>query len=117
MDDVVYISGPMAGIPELNYPAFFRAEKHIVALGYEVENPARNPEPPCKSWEGYMRLSIIQLMRCRILVRLPGWDNSNGANMENEIAQRLNFKIFDLHTFLGLQLHKNLPIVGGASNA
>lgn len=33
MDDVVYISGPMAGLPELNYPAFFRAEKHIVALG------------------------------------------------------------------------------------
>lgn len=109
MDEVVYISGPMAGLPELNYPAFFRAEKRIQDLGYAVENPASNPEPPCKSWEGYMRLSLIQLMRCHILVRLPGWENSRGAKMENEIAQRLNFKIFDLHTFLSLQLHKARP--------
>lgn len=116
MDEVVYISGPMAGIPELNYPAFNRAAKHIRNMGYQVENPASNLEPECESWEGYMRLAIAQLMRCHILVRLPGWESSRGASVENDLAQLLGFKVFDLNVFLGLQIHKNLPFAGEVRN-
>ena len=52
----------MSGLPESNYPAFNRAAEHIAAMGYAVENPAENPEPACKSWAGYMRLALAQLI-------------------------------------------------------
>lgn len=96
----VYISGPMSGLPESNYPAFNRAAEHISAMGYAVENPAENPEPACKSWAGYMRLALAQLVRCDISVRLPGWENSRGAVVENDIANILGLEVIDLHDFL-----------------
>lgn len=37
----VYISGPMTGLPEFNYPAFFAAAEALEARGYETINPAR----------------------------------------------------------------------------
>ena len=41
----IYIAGPMSGLPDFNYPAFNQAEQRLLALGYEVENPATNPDP------------------------------------------------------------------------
>ena len=98
--NTVYISGPMSGHPDFNYPAFNRAADRISAMGYAVENPADNPEPACKSWAGYMRLALAQLVRCDISVRLPGWEGSRGAVIENDIAQMLGMEVVDLHEFL-----------------
>lgn len=36
-----YIAGPMSGIPEWNYPAFFKAEDQLKEEGWRVFNPAR----------------------------------------------------------------------------
>lgn len=99
---VVYISGPMSGLPESNYPAFNAAAEKLRAMGYSVENPAENPDPPCKSWAGFMRLAIVQLMRCDILVRLPGWENSRGAVVENDLAVKIGMGVFDIEDFLKL---------------
>lgn len=42
----VYLSGPMTGLPELNFPAFRVEAARLRALGFEVVNPADlNPEP------------------------------------------------------------------------
>lgn len=38
---VAYISGPMSGLPELNYPAFFAAEDRVKDQYSKVLNPAR----------------------------------------------------------------------------
>ena len=97
---VVYISGPMSGLLESNYPAFNAAAENLRTMGYIVENPAENPDPPCESWAGFMRLAIVQLMRCDILVRLPGWENSRGAVIENDLAAKIGMRIFDLDDFL-----------------
>ena len=44
-DDVVYISGPISGIPGGNGEAFAQAEKHIKEkYGCQVLNPAAMPE-------------------------------------------------------------------------
>lgn len=37
----IYLSGPMRGIPDLNYPAFDAAAERISSLGHEVINPAQ----------------------------------------------------------------------------
>ena len=36
----LYISGPMTGVPQYNFPAFDAAASHARAQGYEVINPA-----------------------------------------------------------------------------
>jgi hypothetical protein len=89
----IYISGPMTGLPEHNYPAFNAAAQLLRADGFEVENPADNPEPACGSWAGYMRLALVQIARCEGVLLLPGWLDSKGARLELHIAQQLGLQI------------------------
>lgn len=84
-----YIAGPMSGLQDSNYPAFNAAAEKLRAMGYEVSNPAENPEPPCKSWKAYMRMAIAQVARADAVVLLPGWEQSRGARLENHIASEL----------------------------
>lgn len=100
MPKTVYISGPMSGLPELNYPAFNAAAAELRALGFHVENPAEITEPPCKSWEGYMRLALAKLVRCDINVRLPGWSLSRGARIESGISKELGIEVCDYSVFM-----------------
>ena len=44
---IVYIAGPMTGLPDLNYPAFNAAEEALTAAGHAVLNPARNGSSTC----------------------------------------------------------------------
>lgn len=89
----VYVAGPMSGIDGLNYPEFNRAAAQLRGLGYHVENPAENPAPPCKSWEGYMRMAIAQLVTCEEIHMLRGWSQSKGAKIEREIAGHLGLVV------------------------
>jgi hypothetical protein len=36
----IYIAGPMSGLPEFNFPAFFEAQSMLEAQGWKVWNPA-----------------------------------------------------------------------------
>lgn len=83
----------MTGLPGYNYPAFNTAAKRLRELGYEVENPAENPEPHCGTWLGYMRMAIRQLALCDGLVLLPGWQDSRGARIEQQLAAELRLMI------------------------
>lgn len=92
----IFISGPMSGLPDFNYPAFHAAAARLRGLGYEVHSPAENPAPPCGTWEGYMRLSFAQLLKCEAVVLLPGWSDSRGALEERSMAQTLGMEFFHL---------------------
>ena len=92
----IYIAGPMTGLPEYNYPAFNAAAEELRRQGHEVENPAENPEPPCRSWEGYMRMAVAQLVRCETVALLPGWEASKGANVEHRLAHDLGLKVLPI---------------------
>lgn len=93
----IYLAGPMTNLPFFNYPAFDEETGRLVALGYTVENPAANPEPACKSWEGYMRLALTQLVRCDTLALLPNWGNSRGATIEHRLAGELGIRVVLAH--------------------
>jgi len=89
----VYISGPMTGLPDLNFPAFYAAAAELRARGLDVVNPAEiNAENP-GSWESCMRADIKALCDCDALVMLPGWERSKGAHLEVHLAHRLGMRI------------------------
>lgn len=96
----VYISGPMTGIENFNYPAFHAAAAQLRAAGYVVENPAENPHPECRSWEGYMRIAVAQLAKCDRIVTLPGWQASRGAKVEVDLGLTLGMDVVDLDYLL-----------------
>lgn len=96
----LYIAGPMSGLPDANYPAFHAAAQKLRALGYQVENPAENPGPPCGSWLAYMRMAIPQVARSDALVMLPGWKQSRGAKVEHELARRLGLQVLSIDSAL-----------------
>ncbi|WP_300707282.1 DUF4406 domain-containing protein [uncultured Desulfovibrio sp.] len=95
----IYLSGPMSGLPENNYPAFHAAAASLRRRGLRVENPAENTAPPDESWQGYMRLALVQLARCDAVALLPGWRQSRGARLEHCIARRLGLDVRPLAAF------------------
>jgi hypothetical protein len=91
----VYVAGPMSGLPEFNYPAFMEAERLLKEKNYRVENPACNSAPLNPTWENYMRLTIPQMLRCRGIALLDGWEDSRGAKLEVQIAVALGDMIVE----------------------
>jgi hypothetical protein len=89
-----YISGKMSGLPDHGFPAFNKAAKKLVEMGYDVVNPAEHPEQT--SWEEYMRHDIRALMDCDGVVVLDNWKDSKGAKIEVNIAHTLKMPVFDL---------------------
>lgn len=91
----VYIAGPMSGLPQSNYPTFYKAAGVLRAKGLEVKNPADTPEQP--NWEAYMRKGIIMMMTCEEVYLLPGWEASKGAVIEQSIAKAVGMPVHYPH--------------------
>lgn len=94
---VIYISGPMRGMPEHNYPAFHAAEEEIRGWGTydDVVNPARHFEGRTDlDSETYLRKDVRMMAeRCTAIYLMPGWQNSAGARIEYAVAQGLGMDI------------------------
>ena len=91
----VFISGPMTGYPDDNYPAFHAAEAELLKWGASsVESPARNIRQD--SWEAYMQLSVGQMLGCKVVATLPGWRKSVGATAEIALAKLVGIMVPDV---------------------
>jgi hypothetical protein len=92
---IIMVSGPMTGIPDLNYPLFNAVAQRLRNIGCTVENPAENnPAMDDPEWSDWMRLSLTQLMRCDAVMMLPGWWRSKGARIEWAVAKLLGIPVF-----------------------
>lgn len=91
--DGVYLSGPMSGLQDLNFPAFHAAAKELRANGHRVISPAEINAAHPGEWASCMRADIRALCDCETLALLPGWESSRGAHLELHIAHRLGLKI------------------------
>lgn len=90
----VYISGPMTGIPEWNHPAFNKVASKLRELGEDVCNPAEFFDGNTELHRtDYIRKSIEELLDCTDVVTLPGWEFSEGATLEVQMAKELGYKI------------------------
>lgn len=94
-DRTIYISGPMTGIPDYNFPAFNAAAEEWRAKGWFIENPAVKGEIENCTWEDYLRIDMIMLARSGAIAMLPGWEQSPGATFENHIMQTLHCPVYD----------------------
>lgn len=89
----IYISGPMTGLPDLNFPAFHKAEAELVSEGWTVLNPASLGLVPGADWHDYLRWDIAMLATCEAIFLLPGWSQSKGVALELHIAKKLEMQI------------------------
>lgn len=88
----IYLSGPMTGLPNFNYPRFHLEAARLRALGYEVVNPAELSEPTDPR-AVCMRRDIQALMTCDAVAMLPGWTSSHGATLEHACAVQCGMKV------------------------
>lgn len=89
----IYISGPMTGLPALNFPAFNAEAARLRGMGFEVVNPAELNEDPNANWHDCMRTDLKALLDCDTLALLPGWQKSSGAHLEMHVAHRVGIEI------------------------
>ena len=92
----VYISGPMTGLPEFNYPKFDTTAEMLRSKGYDVRNPAdygrsigiENFAP---------RLAFKQyaewICDADAIWMLPGWEKSVGARAEHALAVAVGCRV------------------------
>lgn len=94
-----YLSGPMSGYPELNFPAFERAAawlrftyKTETLSAHEIKHPEGTTE-----WDKFLALDLQWMLRtCDAIVLMEGWPQSKGARLELSTAMALDWPVFFL---------------------
>lgn len=121
-DLTYYLSGPMSGYKDFNYPAFDLACAILRERGIKIESPHENPWPknhtemvPEALWSHMMNLCIKQLDKCQGIIMLPGWPTSRGAREELMICLDRKYPVYffdfdTLHSMNGRA--ENLEHVG-----
>lgn len=89
----IYLSGPMTGLPELNFPAFAKWAAYLREQGHSVVSPHELVPDNTKSWAECMRIDLMALLKCHAIYLLPGWDKSRGALLEHHIAHALGMRV------------------------
>lgn len=111
----VYLAGPMRGLPEFNFPAFFEKEAHLRRIGYQVFNPARRDNEvhgtdiSVGNAEGDEALAAEEhgfdlrealgadtawiCAEADAIYMLPGWSRSTGATAERALAIALGLEV------------------------
>lgn len=111
----IYLAGPMSGIPQFNFPAFFAAAEQLRAAGFEVVSPAEidNAEDKGaalastdgdmrtienkKTWGDFLARDVKLLADTGIqgIVFLPNWQSSKGAKLEAFVGLLQGFKFWE----------------------
>lgn len=96
---MIYVSGPMSGIAENNFPLFQRVVKSLRDHGLEVVCPTECATCSVGEdvYDNYMRGDLIEMFRkCKGIALIPGWDTSKGATMEAMNALLLKFDFYQI---------------------
>jgi hypothetical protein len=88
-----YVSGPMTGYDDLNFPAFKYATTDLRNRGHEVISPAEHNPDPNASWLPCILEDIQLVSTCDAMLMLKGWEDSYGAKIEHLVAQKLQLHI------------------------
>lgn len=94
-----YLSGPMAGYPEHNFPAFDRALTLLEDAGILMLSPHKVEHPgltgKTEEWAEYLRNDLVEMLKnCDGIILLPGWAQSKGAALELHLALALGWPVW-----------------------
>ncbi|WP_159585899.1 DUF4406 domain-containing protein [Chelativorans xinjiangense] len=92
----VYLSGPMRGHDDLNYPAFNAAAEQLRATGYFVFNPAESSPLNAGIRECFAIDVAWICAHADAIAMLPGWENSKGAKAELALSEALGHEVIYL---------------------
>ncbi|MCD8081892.1 MAG: DUF4406 domain-containing protein [Bacteroides sp.] len=92
----IYISGQITGKDPVEVrEAFQQAAQQLRAANHTTVNPLENGLPDDATWEQHMIKDIELLLACDGIYRLQGWEQSDGAQIENYIAEKRGLEIID----------------------
>lgn len=91
----VYLSGPMRGLPEHNWPAFHESAAELRAMGHTVLNPAESFDgKPGANRTDCLRHDIQLILIVDAVVVIDNWLNSPGACFEVAEAWQVGLPVF-----------------------
>lgn len=99
---LIYLSGPMTGLPDLGRETFNRAEQELRAKGHNVLNPACLPTDLPES--AYLPICMAMLEQAEAIYLLDGWMKSAGAIAEFAYAERQKKRVLGFESPLGVTL-------------
>lgn len=97
---VLYLSGPMSGHRDLNFPTFNSAAEKLRRLGFPVLNPADFGQCASLEWGECLQRDLYILGCADVLVQLPGWEYSKGASLEYSTAVALGKGVASLDSLI-----------------
>lgn len=98
----VYLSGPMRGIPEFNFPAFDKAAEDLRKRGHAVFSPADNDRFLTSTGVEITARACFEADTrwiCQYaegIALLPGWQKSRGAMAEAALGRALDLEVWEL---------------------
>ncbi|MFY8042016.1 MAG: DUF4406 domain-containing protein [Rhodoferax sp.] len=104
MIPLLYLAGPMTGLPEYNYPLFNSTTQRMRSAGFTVVNPAENGLPASAPWAAHMRRDLHSMLDCQGVALLPGWEESKGARLEVDIARALGMPVQTVDEWMQISL-------------
>lgn len=107
--DRVYVSGPMTGYPGFNTLAFQEAAAALEELGYVAVDPSKHVLKGA-DWTDYIRIDVVELLTCKAVCVLPGWQESKGATLEVHIAQSLGMNVHPLEVWKNIGIRQVAPL-------
>lgn len=90
----VYVAGGISKVENFNYNNFMRVKEILESYGWEVHTPFDLDLPKNLPWDLYMHYCLPKMLMCPHVYMLNGWEDSDGACMEHQIAVALKKRIF-----------------------
>ncbi len=115
-ETVVYIAGPMAGLPDHNFPAFEVAATHLRRFDLSVLSPHEDVPiadlekaiemghdyKHTKEYRAFLLRDLAMVAKADVLVLLPGWEGSGGCCTEVAFAQAAHIHVISFAEMMDL---------------
>lgn len=95
-DETYYLSGPMKGYVNKNFPAFEATAATLREAGFTIVSPHEIEVPQrvgMATVVDYLRADMRALLDCTDIILMQGWPQSRGCNIELAIARELHMGV------------------------